>query len=335
LLVIIEEFHAMGALSMLKGLAKRFLSERSLLRYWRLKDKLQSWKSYRFTFPTATRPPQASAFPRIVAENNALEELGAKYQPTKRLHNYLMFYWMHFRDIRFQVKNLLEIGVQTDRSLRMWEEFFPNATVYGLDIDPKCKEIEGGRRKMFIGDQSDVGFLKRVVDQVGSFDIIIDDGSHLVHHQLATFNYLFPILTDHGIYVMEDTGGCVGDFSLRTVKTLQTLSEQVMYWPAEYQPTNWPYLANFPDGTPWADKNIIGVACYRWMVFVLRGKNPDDNPHLKPFPQQAAAGQRRPVPWEAVTHDLGPLAGHYAPPESKKDAAAANGSPHVPMSSGN
>ena len=71
---------------------------------------------------------------------NPLEELGDKHRPTKRTAGYLPYYWRHFRDLREDVRNVLEIGVQSGRSLRMWEEFFPNATIYGLDIDPACRE---------------------------------------------------------------------------------------------------------------------------------------------------------------------------------------------------
>jgi hypothetical protein len=138
--------------------------------------------------------PQESPFDFAVSRANILEELGEKYKPTKRLHDYLVYYWLHFRDIRLNVRRVLEIGIQTDRSMRMWEEFFPNAMIFGLDIDPQCKQFEGSRRRVFIGDQSDETLLRSVVDEAGgSLDIIIDDGSHHVEHQLKTFNVLFPV----------------------------------------------------------------------------------------------------------------------------------------------
>jgi hypothetical protein len=36
------------------------------------------------------------------------------------------------------------------------------------------------------------------------FDIIIDDGSHMMDHQIVTLNRLFRHLNDGGIYVIED-----------------------------------------------------------------------------------------------------------------------------------
>ena len=210
-----------------------------------------------------------------------LQQLGDKHQPSKRHHNYLVYYWMHFRDIHTQVKTVLEIGVETERCLRMWEEFFPNATIYGVDINPDCKAFESDRVKVMIGDQGDREFCRQVVEQAGGqFDIIIDDGSHRPEHQLASFNWLFPTLTEHGIYVMEDTGGVVGDTELETVSRLRDLVDNIMHWPEGYRPEDWGYLSEFDETASWADCNIVGAAFYRWIAFIMRGKNPQDNPYL-------------------------------------------------------
>jgi hypothetical protein len=240
----------------------------------------------RFSFSERPASPRESPFSFAIADENILAQLGAQYAPTKRLHNYLPFYWMHFRDIRFSVKKVLEIGVQTDRSIRMWEEFFPNATIWGLDIDPECERFAGDRRRIIIGDQGDPACLRRVVkDSGGDFDIVIDDGSHRVEHQLLSFDFLFPHLTEHGIYVVEDTGGCVGDPGLATVNSLKSLVDSIMYWPRGFRPSDWPSLSAFPDDARWIDTNVIGIAFYRWIVFVMRGRNPGDNPFLKPLPE--------------------------------------------------
>lgn len=234
-----------------------------------------------FDFPDANRDTEPSPYPFQIDHDNLLAELGAKYQPTKRHHNYLIYYWKHFRDIRLQVERVLEIGVQTDRCLKMWEEFFPNATILGADIDPDCKAFEGGRRKVMIGDQGNRQFCRDLVSEAGgAFDIIIDDGSHMVEHQIKSFNWLFPSLTEHGIYVIEDTGGAVGDFDLKTVSSLRKLVDNIMYWPEGFRPEDWAYLSEFDDAASWADHNIIGASFYRWIAFVMRGNNPGDNKFL-------------------------------------------------------
>ena len=228
--------------------------------------------------PTIASP---SLFLPFASKDNLLEVLGDKYMPSKRDHNYLAYYWMYFRDIRLDVRNVLEIGVDTGSSIRMWEEFFTNATIYGLDIDPNCKRFEGDRRRILIGDQGNPKFLEQVKHEpTHAFDIVIDDGSHHVDHQLKTFEILFPAMSDHGIYVIEDTGGCVGDSQLTTVNALKPIIDSIMYWPKGFEASQWQQLATFPPEAEWRDRNIVGMAFHRWIVFVMRGRNPEDNPFL-------------------------------------------------------
>jgi len=223
----------------------------------------------------------SSSYSHHILADNDLEILGNKYQPTKRLHNYLPHYWKHFRDIRYQVSRVLEIGVQSDKSIKMWEEFFPNAEIYGIDIEPSCMDFQGGRKKIFIGDQSNEYFLKGVINAAGgSFDIIIDDGSHRVIHQLKTFNILFPKLKSHGIYVIEDTGACVGDTQLKTISRIKNLIDKIMFYPKGLSFDKWSSLKSFDSEADWESKNIVGIAFYRWICFIERGKNPDDNKYI-------------------------------------------------------
>lgn len=218
--------------------------------------------------------------------SNLLEELGEKYKPTKRNHDYLKHYWRHLGDRRLEVRKFIEIGIQSDRSINMWEEFFPNARIYGIDIDPKCREYAGGRKEVFIGSQADKRFLAEVVERVGpGIDVIIDDGSHVAEHQIFTFDHLLPAMTENGIYVIEDTGGVVGDTGLKTVNVIKSLVDHIYYWPEGFNGGNWPFLSRFPETATWVDRNIVGAAFYRWIVFVMRGRNPQDNLFLrKPGP---------------------------------------------------
>lgn len=245
----------------------------------RLRSQLRESLPHRFVFrdPPESSPPSPYAYP--INQDNFLEELGRKYQPSKRAHHYLPLYWTHLRDIRLHVQNVIEIGVQTDRSMRMWEEFFPKAMIHGIDLDPQCRNLTGERRRMHIGDQSDRAFLDRVLARIGQApDLVIDDGSHIVRHQLASFEHLFPALSRHGVYVVEDMG--IGD--LRAVNALKELVDSIMYWPENTPPTEWVRMSQFPDGARWADRHTIGIAFYRWIAFVFRGQNPEDNPYLKP-----------------------------------------------------
>ena len=125
--------------------AKRVLPRSLQLKAMRARSKIKSLRRGSLSF--ADRPPDPSPFPFIVDHENPLEALGAKYDPSKRWHNYLVYYWLHFRDIRLKVTRVLEVGVFTGESIQMWEEFFPNVIIYGIDID--MQKIRGGQAEDF------------------------------------------------------------------------------------------------------------------------------------------------------------------------------------------
>ena len=100
--------------------------------------------------------------------------------------------------------SIVEIGLGTGQSLPMWQNLFKHAHIYGVD-----KEYENSgndRYTIYKGDQSNVNDLndlrKSLTDKNVFF--INDDGSHIPEHQLLTFNTLFPILKEGGIYIIED-----------------------------------------------------------------------------------------------------------------------------------
>jgi len=136
-----------------------------------------------------------------------LTELAVKYGTDKggpSLHTYTNYYYDLFKDKRNEIKKVLEIGIAEGASLRMWRDFFPNATIYGIDIDPKCLFIED-RIKTYLGDQSKANDLVNVLKEVGSdIDIVIDDGSHVPSHQIYSCQVLMPLLQKQVIYIIED-----------------------------------------------------------------------------------------------------------------------------------
>ena len=48
----------------------------------------------------------------------------------------------------------------------MWKKYFGNSLhLYGIDINPKCKELESENIKIFIGEQEDRDFWKKIKTQ--------------------------------------------------------------------------------------------------------------------------------------------------------------------------
>ena len=129
-----------------------------------------------------------------------LTQLADKYNSDKHYHGYTYMYDTLFKPIKDSVKNILEIGIQYGYSLNMWRDYFPNAMVHGVDIVPV--EIKDERIKTYFGSQTDIDFLNSLCNT--SYDIIIDDGSHLHPDQAVTLNVLEKSLVKGGYYIIED-----------------------------------------------------------------------------------------------------------------------------------
>jgi hypothetical protein len=100
---------------------------------------------------------------------------------------------------------ILEIGVSFGGSLQMWRAYFGRqATIYGVDVDPRCQQFEERKVKIFIGDQQDRMFLRSIADTIGPIDVLIDDGGHTMEQQITTFQELYPTVSPNGVYLIED-----------------------------------------------------------------------------------------------------------------------------------
>jgi hypothetical protein len=140
-------------------------------------------------------------------------------------HDYSVDYFFHLISNKEKYSNVLEIGIGNiplmsnhvggdyipGASIKAWRDFFPNATVYAIDI---LEEVlfEEERIKTYVADQSNPdlleNFITTVKQQTGNenfeFDFIIDDGSHDVSHQKTSINTLNKYLKVGGIYIIED-----------------------------------------------------------------------------------------------------------------------------------
>jgi hypothetical protein len=207
--------------------------------------------------------------------NFGLPELGEKFRPTKRMHNYLIRYDHVFGAARLKVKRMVEIGVQSNASVEMWRDYFPNAEIIGIDIDPECKRFERDRIKIVIGDQTDRAFLETFArENFGTIDIIVDDGLHTPNAILTSFSSLYPALSTHGIYAIEDL--IEHDYVPRLVADI---TAAINYWP-DHAGKFWPVLDDLGPESTWFARHTTGVEFYRFILFVKRGLNPRDNPYI-------------------------------------------------------
>lgn len=201
-------------------------------------------------------------------------------------HWYLQHYQRHFQPFRTRRINLLEIGVggygdpkAGGNSLRMWKAYFPRAGVYGIDIYEK-RGLGEDRVKIFQGSQVDETFLRHLVASVGGFDIVIDDGSHVNEHVIRSFQILFPLLRNPGIYVVEDTqtsywpgyGGC--SHSLGDPKTTMG------YFGSLLHSLNYEEIVRDDFSPTVFDRHVVAAHFYHNLIFIHKGDNHEGSNRL-------------------------------------------------------
>lgn len=241
---------------------------------WRLRKYLHTF------VPGAWAPPVKKATSsEAISATDPLTPLAHRFKSDKGwVHRYTEHYAAHFAPWRHKKFTLLEIGIggydkpgEGGGSLRMWKEFFPEAIIIGLDIADKSF-IDEDRVITYRGSQVDPAILRRIVEEHGPLEIVIDDGSHLPAHVIETFGYLFPLLAPEGIYAIEDiqssywpsyggrTNRRARSTSMALVKDLIDGLNHVEFTNIRYQPS-------------YTDTHVVAVHAYHNLVFVQKGIN--------------------------------------------------------------
>jgi hypothetical protein len=126
-------------------------------------------------------------------------------RPIHKWKHYFPAYERHFNRYIDRPLTFIEIGCGNGGSLQMWKRYFgPGAQIVGIDIRPECAAFQEDQIAIRIADQSDEALLARVIDEFGTPDIVLDDGSHIMSHVTASFRYLYPRTAHNGVYMVED-----------------------------------------------------------------------------------------------------------------------------------
>ena len=143
---------------------------------------------------------------------NSLQKIGECTGSDKVYgHNFIPIYENYFKNLRKQSLNILEIGIggyedpnSGGESLLIWAEYFKNSKIIGADLFNKRIRLPKRVETLKL-DQSNPEELDNLGSSRGSFDIIIDDGSHVSSHLILTFQTLWKYLNNNGLYIVEDT----------------------------------------------------------------------------------------------------------------------------------
>jgi hypothetical protein len=136
----------------------------------------------------------------------SLEEISLHYESDKGnvYHGYLSIYEKYFSKYRDTLENFLEIGLWKGESIKMWREYFNVGNLVGADI-LDLSHIKLHNTQIHMCDQSSREDLENLVKKTyNQYDIIIDDGGHMMHQQQITLGVMFKYLKSGGVFVIED-----------------------------------------------------------------------------------------------------------------------------------
>ena len=142
---------------------------------------------------------------KLITDNIELfKYMGNKYGTDKiSIHNYHFLYGTHLGQFRDKKINFLEIGLGCGhgpgKSLSLWKEFMPKSHQYVMEFDVECAEpFRKQVKQLFTGDQGDLNLMKKIGQEVGHFDVVVDDGGHSRKQQVNSLIGLWPFVSSDG-----------------------------------------------------------------------------------------------------------------------------------------
>jgi hypothetical protein len=126
------------------------------------------------------------------------------------VHSYLPLYQQLLEGKKDTAKNVLEVGIYNGGSIKLWNDFFMNATVYGLDImniNDVWDEITN-KKRIYLYTSNDAYneniFNTLFLSKEINFDFILDDGPHTLESMKQFIRLYSKVMTDDGILIIED-----------------------------------------------------------------------------------------------------------------------------------
>jgi hypothetical protein len=154
-------------------------------------------------------------------------------------HSYHKVYGYFFKKInRYKKLKILEIGLGSNNpnivsfmpsefkpgsSLRALKSFFPNAEIFGADIDKEILFKEERIKTSFV-DQLDFSSFFKMHENFNSpeYDIIIEDGLHSLSSSLNTLVFALQKIKNNGLIFLEDLNNPNNEWGIITFLLCQS-----------------------------------------------------------------------------------------------------------------
>ena len=141
----------------------------------------------------------------------SLEQLVDNERTDKNTaHSYLPLYQQLLIGKKDTAKNVLEVGINYGGSIKLWSDFFTNATVYGLDImnsNMVWTDIKNNKN-IILHTSTDAYntelFTTLFLSKNIKCDFMLDDGPHTLDSMKKFIKLYSQIMTDDGILIIED-----------------------------------------------------------------------------------------------------------------------------------
>lgn len=130
-------------------------------------------------------------------------------------HSYLPLYQQLLEGKRFTATNVLEVGIgdfgeKNGGSIKLWKDYFKNATIYGLDILPSDRVMDEllNDNRIVLYTSTDAYnvdfFITNFLLKNIKCDVMLDDGPHTLESMKQFIKLYSQIMTDDGILIIED-----------------------------------------------------------------------------------------------------------------------------------
>lgn len=186
--------------------------------------------THSFTVSYKTHPQEFSALAKKLGSDKGSPIEDDKFVSKWKYHAYTDFYEHFLGPWRNNVQGVFECGIGTTdqsiqsnmgsqgtpgASLRMWRDLFPNANIYGADIDKNVLFTED-RIQTYWVDQTNRGSVESLSRSLPKdLDLIIDDGLHDATAAITLFKGVFGNLRPGGVYIVEDVWDIDNPFNFR------------------------------------------------------------------------------------------------------------------------